>query len=672
MQFAAVSTMADATIAGGTDGTARDASAPGTISAPAGAGGTSEGEAPEPDPEEVQYRVVLRALTGSPDCLYPEVEEAEGSPCATLVEADALAKKAMKYFTGDDMAHDRDCERDYSTHHMDDEEYIDAHGCITRYRWWAPYRPEGIRFTDISELFVVSVERESVVTGKRLLPTPGATRYHVYMDGADHYGTPSSRFLASVPSLDEANRLMKDAVLEEAGCQYEHPEQRTEDNLWFEAQHIDGTRAIAAQLYDSGSVRAYTVNYCDAAQPLQFGGWLTERIHDYLSGVIESDDEDVPRPDRIPARSQDGRSWGAFRANLNALVASIPEWPIKHSAERWPHRWDPNKGPNRKQLRSIAAFNTYMLTNHSRGWKGATVRFVSEVNGEEEYPVSLTEVLTDYKTWRFGKPARRPSRSNSRPRRSRRIAKASEKHAPVTPTETLRGDSSNNVHALSTATAHGTAGGASHSPMQRQQPRCQSIVQFSTRVRRSRRLAPAAAPINTLPEAALRHILLGVPHTDLLQHVATCAQVCLLWRSIVVHSAAYGSGFATTGNDWRQERSRTLSLISDRTQNLVASGDATDRQGYPRQLGELHMSTMGDHGADALSAALVAMPAPLLLTKLDLKFCCLTLAGAMPIARSLRLEFAGAGLRRVNLGANRDLGVHRDTVASSSGARRNV
>ena len=186
--------------------------------------------------EQQQYRVIVRELFGGReyeegriDCLAPQpLEEAAGSPCATLEEANELADEALRSYEHDDRP------RCWFTHGFSSKTLLDADGCKTIYRWWAPHSSTGIRIKDISELVHISVERECIATGKKLQPRANVTRYHVH-----HSGLGWSKFVASVPTLAEANQLMEDAVLERSGCQYEKLESRTADGHWFEAQHTE-------------------------------------------------------------------------------------------------------------------------------------------------------------------------------------------------------------------------------------------------------------------------------------------------------------------------------------------------------------------------------------------------------------------------------------------------
>jgi hypothetical protein len=60
--------------------------------------------------------------------------------------------------------------------------------------------------------------------------------------------------------------------------------------------------------------------------------------------------------------------------------------------------------------------------------------------------------------------------------------------------------------------------------------------------------------------------------------------------------------------------------------------------------------------ASYASAALVAMPPPLLLRKFDLNFSQLTVAGVVSVAHALGRCFSGDGLRGIDLRSNPKLG----------------
>jgi hypothetical protein len=130
----------------------------------------------------------------------------------------------------------------------------------------------------------------------------------------------------------------------------------------------------------------------------------------------------------------------------------------------------------------------------------------------------------------------------------------------------------------------------------------------------------------------------------LLRHVARCAQVCAGWLQLVRDSPAYGAGI-TGPWSWappgscaaaplgRTERDRVLTGISTALRDALPQG----RFDGSLLLNVISNSNIGEQGARALGAAILAMPAPLTLRKINL-YCCglVGAAGIAPIAEAMR------------------------------------
>eukprot|EP01045_Picozoa_sp_COSAG04_P011860 COSAG04_NODE_777_length_10358_cov_1284.125061_8_plen_301_part_00 len=154
--------------------------------------------------------------------------------------------------------------------------------------------------------------------------------------------------------------------------------------------------------------------------------------------------------------------------------------------------------------------------------------------------------------------------------------------------------------------------------------------------RRSRRLALKRVSIADLPEPALRRILVG-SSDNLLRFVAACARVCGEWWRVVGGSAAYGRGLGAG-----EERARVLTAIA---RALEKEGEELD----------LWTKSIGDAGAAALGAALLALPT-IRFTGLDLFGNRLTAAGVTSLAPALRRRWGSTGLRNLRVPENPSLG----------------
>eukprot|EP01045_Picozoa_sp_COSAG04_P007886 COSAG04_NODE_423_length_14604_cov_8.047777_3_plen_310_part_00 len=156
--------------------------------------------------------------------------------------------------------------------------------------------------------------------------------------------------------------------------------------------------------------------------------------------------------------------------------------------------------------------------------------------------------------------------------------------------------------------------------------------------RRSRRLALKRVALADLPPHALHHILLtATTHDNLLRFVAACARVCGEWWRAVGGSAAYGRGLGAGAERWR--------VLKDITAALEGQGGELD----------LRNKSIGDAGAAALGAALLAVPT-IRFTALDLDSNELTVAGVTSLAPALRRPWGAAGLRVLNVKNNPSLG----------------
>ena len=70
------------------------------------------------------------------------------------------------------------------------------------------------------------------------------------------------------------------------------------------------------------------------------------------------------------------------------------------------------------------------------------------------------------------------------------------------------------------------------------------------------RASIAPVSITDLPEPALRRILLGAAHDNLLRHVSACARVCAEWRRIAMGSVAYGLGLPRKRDEYLEREDR--------------------------------------------------------------------------------------------------------------------
>ena len=70
------------------------------------------------------------------------------------------------------------------------------------------------------------------------------------------------------------------------------------------------------------------------------------------------------------------------------------------------------------------------------------------------------------------------------------------------------------------------------------------------------RASIAPVSITDLPEPALRRILLGAAHDNLLRHVSGCARVCAEWRRIAMGSVAYGLGLPRKRDEYLEREDR--------------------------------------------------------------------------------------------------------------------
>ena len=161
-------------------------------------------------------------------------------------------------------------------------------------------------------------------------------------------------------------------------------------------------------------------------------------------------------------------------------------------------------------------------------------------------------------------------------------------------------------------------------------------------------MAAAAPHISALPEPALRRILLtATTHDNLLRFVATCAHVCPEWWRVVRGSAAYGLALPRSrvedfedeyDNDEDDERARVLKVIDDvleeQEEDLYLAAEA-----------------IGDAGAAALGAALLAMPR-IPYAHAELQSNDLTAAGVNSLVPALRRPWGDDGLLELSLHDN--------------------
>ena len=164
--------------------------------------------------------------------------------------------------------------------------------------------------------------------------------------------------------------------------------------------------------------------------------------------------------------------------------------------------------------------------------------------------------------------------------------------------------------------------------------------------RRSRRLALKHVSIGDLPEPALRRILLGSSN-NLLRSVAACAGVCPEWWRLVRGSAAYGLALPRSRvedledeyeNDEDDERARVLKVIDH-----VLEEHEEDLC--------LDYAAIGDAGAAALGAALLAMPR-IPYAHAELESNDLTAAGVTSLVPALRRPWGDDGLLELSLHDN--------------------
>eukprot|EP01045_Picozoa_sp_COSAG04_P003684 COSAG04_NODE_152_length_22459_cov_12.374597_8_plen_302_part_00 len=151
-------------------------------------------------------------------------------------------------------------------------------------------------------------------------------------------------------------------------------------------------------------------------------------------------------------------------------------------------------------------------------------------------------------------------------------------------------------------------------------------------------MAAAAPHIGALPVNALQHILLtATTHDNLLRFVAACARVCGEWWRVVGGSAAYGRGRGAG-----EARARVLRAIVGA---LEKEGEKLD----------LSFQGIGDAGAAALGAALLALPT-IRFTELHLYGNELTAAAAASLVPALRRPWGAGGLRSLTVQNNDGLG----------------
>ena len=175
-------------------------------------------------------------------------------------------------------------------------------------------------------------------------------------------------------------------------------------------------------------------------------------------------------------------------------------------------------------------------------------------------------------------------------------------------------------------------------------------------------------------EGVLAQILLGgTQHDDLLQFLGVCAQVSRAWWSVASASSAYGQGLARSQLPNRKglsgyeggedERTRVLKAVS------TALGDARrglEEYGEQRPPGtlDLDFSRIGNEGARALGAALLALPtsAPRIVN-LCLSGCELTSTDAIEsVLTAMRGECTCCSLSWLSMSDNPDLGCSGDKL----------
>ena len=167
-----------------------------------------------------------------------------------------------------------------------------------------------------------------------------------------------------------------------------------------------------------------------------------------------------------------------------------------------------------------------------------------------------------------------------------------------------------------------------------------------------------------LPEAVVRHILLGATHHyDLVRHVSVCARVCSEWWLIARGECTYGAGWGTDAAG-RKKRARVLRGVSYRLEEAGRNGVQYYMEDDPEQKVvdilpshclNLTSFEIGDEGARILGAALQAM-APASISRLFMERNRLTPAGLAHILEAMKRGGAVEGLLHLNLCDNPLLG----------------
>jgi hypothetical protein len=357
----------------------------------------------QPEPE--RYRVLCLDIEQAQIRDFPGLcQQPLGSPCATLAEANALAEEVMEEVMNGSYEHGIKAGRSSTC--------FAADGCATVIGWSGPGRVRDP--ADCSDLHLAVVERESLLTGKRLAVPEGMVRYHVHVSGEDHYENQVNTLVGSVATQQEADRLLEETVSELSGEAYDAA-RHTAEELWFEHRDdMDGTRAVAFQLDDDGA-RRVSYNKCTAPVDLAASGSQLE-IDQPLSFMVEYlvgrvDEHRLARVAALQGKLNSDQKYKRRKREQRALLAwilekfaAVREWHIEHSHVDWIER-----GPTRAELEGIAEFNTYMLTNHS---KGGTVSFNCRVNGEDPYSVRFALART-VEADQQPQPAKKPKKGRA-------------------------------------------------------------------------------------------------------------------------------------------------------------------------------------------------------------------------------------------------------------------
>ena len=274
----------------------------------------------------------------------------------------------------------------------------------------------------------MTVERQSKITGNRLILLPGASRYHVFVDGrgaSDYEHSSLEHWLGCSRTLVEANQAIDNAV-KELGTRGTIRTKKNED----------GTKSVAFEPkgeYENGTRRAWCIkftekprllvgkdpsaefwgaDFCDggfakdtewqlqgAKIPVNNGGGREGLYLSTVDPFIEDRRLEYAEYDMVmlPAKVSTGRlhRWEKWRGRFDWSFSHVKEWRIDHDDARWG-----TAGPSSDVLKQISEFNSYVLANHSRG----DVAYISAVNGRDPYQVAPTLALTNYEEQTLSDP----------------------------------------------------------------------------------------------------------------------------------------------------------------------------------------------------------------------------------------------------------------------------